>query len=126
MRTTPILGTNSAVMQEVDHQKEFLCLDVQSCVKAWNRHQLMELSVCNQIVGLMHSELQSSYNRICRLHTSVYCKQTLGKRFVHQFCNWGYYSSDNTHTSNGISYYMNLCLFAILEMLEMSLLCDVE
>jgi hypothetical protein len=23
---------NSAVMQEVDHKKEFLCLDVQSCV----------------------------------------------------------------------------------------------
>jgi hypothetical protein len=32
MRTSPILGMSSAVMQEVDHQKEFLCLDVQSCV----------------------------------------------------------------------------------------------
>jgi hypothetical protein len=32
MRTSPILGMNSAVMQEVDHQKEFLYLDVQSCV----------------------------------------------------------------------------------------------
>jgi hypothetical protein len=75
----------------------------------------MELRVCNQIVGLMYSELQSSYTRICRLHTSVYCKQTLGKRFVHQFCNWGYYSSDsNTHTSNGISYDMDLSLFVTL------------
>ncbi len=32
MRRSPILGMNSAVMQEVDHKKEFLCLDVQSCV----------------------------------------------------------------------------------------------
>lgn len=32
MRTSPILGMNSPVMQEVDHQKEFLYLDVQSCV----------------------------------------------------------------------------------------------